>query len=76
MGNAPRLSVVVALGFISALMWIRAGLYGFGLPVGLVTLGPAVLLVALYLRAGRTLDVGIFLGAFGASWTASRSGDG
>lgn len=70
MDNAPRLAVVVVLGLISALIWIRVGLYGFGLPVGLVALLPVVLLLALYLRAGRTLDIGIFLGAFAGSWTA------
>ena len=70
MDNAPRLAVVVALGLISALIWIRVGLYGFGLPVGLVALVPVGLLIVLYLRMGRTRDVGIFLGAFAGSWTA------
>lgn len=70
MVNASRLAVVVALGIISALIWIRLGLYGFGLPVGLLALLPVVLLVAFYLRAGRTVDLGVLLGAFAASWTA------
>lgn len=70
MGIARRLAVVAVLGLISALIWIRVGLYGLGLPVGLVALVPVALVIALYLRAGRALDVGIVLGAFAGSWTA------
>ena len=70
MGTARRLAVVAAIGALAALIWIRLGLYGFGLPVGLVVLVPVVLLGWLYMRLRRVVDLGALLGAFGLSWAA------
>lgn len=65
-----RLAVVTALGLATAWAWIRLGLYGFGLPVGLVALSPLAMLGALYARSHRLADVGVLLGTFAVAWTA------
>ncbi len=65
-----RLLVVCAIGIATAWMWIRLGLYGFGLPVGILILAPAVLLGVGYVRTGRLGHLGVLLGAFAAAWAA------
>lgn len=65
-----RLAVVAAIGLATAWVWIRLGLYGFGLPVGLAALVPLAMMGLLYVRRRRTADLGVLVGAFAAGWTA------
>ena len=65
-----RLAVVTAMGLATAWLWIRLGLYGLGLPVGLAMLIPLVMLGLLYVYRRRTADLGVLVGAFAAAWTA------
>jgi hypothetical protein len=61
---------VTAIGLATAWVWIRLGLYGFGLPAGLPTLIPLALLGLLYVQRRRTADLGVLLGAFAGVWAA------
>ncbi len=65
-----RLTVVTLIGLATAWLWIRVGLYGFGLPVGLATLIPLATLGVLYHRTRRIGDLGVLLGVFAAAWMA------
>lgn len=65
-----RLAVVTAIGLAAAWLWIRVGLNGLGLPMGLVTLAPLAILGLLYARSRRIVDFGVLLGAFAVVWTA------
>lgn len=65
-----RLTVVLLIGLATAWLWIRLGLYGFGLPVGVAALIPLATLGVLYLRTRRIGDLGVLLGVFAAVWTA------
>jgi len=70
MHRIPRVIVVSLIGVATAWLWIRLGLYGFGLPVGFTTLLPLALLGVLYARTHRLGDLGVLLAAFAAVWTA------
>lgn len=64
-----RSTIVVSLiGVLSALAWVRLGLYGYGLPQGLVTLVPLAVALVLYVRTGRLRDTGTVLTGFGIVW--------
>lgn len=65
-----RLGVVVLIGAASAWIWIRLGIYGFGVAAGLAALVPVGVLGAFYVQAGRIADLGVLLGAFGLAWSA------
>lgn len=65
-----RLAVVTLIGLATAWLWIRLGLYGFGLPIGLAALMPLAMLGVLYVRTRRIGDLGLLLGVFAAAWTA------
>lgn len=66
----PRGVVTALVGAATAWLWIRLGLYGFGLPVGFATLIPLALLGVLHARQRRTVHLGVLLGSFAAVWTA------
>lgn len=68
--RAIRIVVIAVIGGLTAWLWIRLGLYGFGLPVGFVTLVPLALLGAVYARGRRILDLGLLLGSFAFVWSA------
>ncbi|HEX7195640.1 MAG TPA: hypothetical protein VF364_02270 [Candidatus Limnocylindria bacterium] len=68
MREASTVAVVVAIGAAVAWVWIRLGLYGFGLPVGLVALTPLLALGVVYWRAGRVAHLGVLLIAFAGTW--------
>jgi hypothetical protein len=70
MRTIARLAVVAAIGLAAAWVWIRLGLYGFGLPVGILTLTPLAMLGLLYARSHQLADLGLLLGTFAAAWTA------
>ena len=65
-----RVSVVTMIGLATAWLWIRLGLYGFGLPIGLAALIPLATLGVLYVRTSRLGDLGVLLVSFAAAWTA------
>jgi hypothetical protein len=73
MDGIPRVVVVSLIGVATAWLWIRLGLYGFGLPVGLVTVIPSVMLGLIYARTRRIADLGVLLGAFAAVWAAHET---
>jgi hypothetical protein len=66
--DTRRSLIASAIGVLSALVWIRFGLYGFGLPVGALTLLPIAIALALYVRAGRFTYAGSALTGFGVVW--------
>ncbi|HSK47584.1 MAG TPA: hypothetical protein VLA05_06220 [Coriobacteriia bacterium] len=68
--KARRWAVILAIGALTAWLWIRLGLYGFGLAVGIVVAAPVVYLAWRYLRSGRRLDAGMVLGSFAAVWAS------
>ena len=70
MHRIPRVVVVSLIGVATAWLWIRLGLYGFGLPVGFTTLLPLAMLGVLYARTHRFGDLGVLLAACAAVWTA------
>ena len=70
MRGIARRAVVILIGAATAWIWIRLGLYGFGLPVGLATLIPLVILTGLYTRTDRPRELGVLLGSFAAPWAA------
>jgi len=65
-----RLAVVTAIGLATTWLWIRLGIYGLGLLVGLVVLLPLAMLGLLYAYRRRTADLGVLFGAFAAGWAA------
>ena len=70
MRGLPRVIVVSLIGITTAWLWIRLGLYGFGLPAGVAVVAPSLMLGVWYARTGRIGDLGVLLGAFAAAWTA------
>ena len=70
MRAVARRVVIVLIGAATAWIWIRLGLYGFGLPVGLAALFPLVVLGVLYARTRRMGDAGVLLGSFALVWAA------
>lgn len=70
MRTAPPGLVPALIGAATAGLWIRLGLYGFGLPIGLLTLIPSALLGVRYARERGVVDLGMLLGSFAAVWTA------
>lgn len=70
MRGLGRVIVVSLIGIATAWLWIRLGLYGFGLPAGVAVVAPSLMLGVLYARARRIGDLGMLLGAFAAVWTA------
>ena len=74
MRDARTFGVVAAIGIASAWLWMRIGLYGFGLPAGLAVLLPLAVLAAIYMRWRRIARLGVLLGAFGATWAAFEAG--
>ena len=74
MRGKARHAVIALIGAATAWIWIRLGLYGFGLSGGLAALIPLVMLAVLYVRTRRLSDVGVLLASFGAVWTAFETG--
>lgn len=66
--EAQRWAVILAIGALGAWLWIRLGLYGFGLPVGIVVALPVMYLAWRYLASGRHIDAGVVLGGFAGVW--------
>lgn len=65
-----KLAVVGAIGVLAALIWLRLGLYGFGLPRGLLALLPVFVAGRFYLRARQIRALGVLLEAFALTWVA------
>ena len=63
-----RWAVTLAIGALAAWLWIRLGLYGFGLPMGAVVVLPVVYLAWRHEASGRHLEAGVVLGTFAAVW--------
>ena len=70
MRDTARRAVIVLVGAATAWIWIRLGLYGFGLPVGLAALVPLLALGVLYARTRRLSALGVLLGSFAVVWAA------
>lgn len=70
MRTAPAGLVPALIGAATAGLWIRLGLYGLGLPIGLLTLIPSALLGVRYARERRAVDLGVLLGSLAAIWMA------
>lgn len=68
--KARRWAVILAIGGLAAWLWIRLGLYGFGLAVGIVVALPVLYLAWRYLGSGRRLDAGMVLGSFAGVWAS------
>jgi hypothetical protein len=68
--RARRWAVMVAIGGVAAWLWIRLGLYGFGLAVGIAFALPVVYLAWRYVASGHRLDAGLLLGSFGGVWAS------
>lgn len=68
--KARRWAVILGIGGLAAWLWIRLGLYGFGLAVGLVAALPVLYLAWRYLAPGRRLDAGLVLGSFAGVWAS------
>lgn len=66
--KARRWAVLLAIGSLAAWLWIRLGLYGFGLAVGIVVVLPVLYLAWRYVRSERRLDAGRVLGSFAGVW--------
>lgn len=65
-----RSAVILAIGALAAWLWIRLGLYGFGLTVGVVVALPVGYLAWRYIGLGRRLDAGMVLGSFAGVWAS------
>jgi hypothetical protein len=66
--EARRWAVILAIGALEAWLWIRLGLYGFGLAVAAVVALPVLYLAWRYLGSGRRLDAGVVLASFAGVW--------
>lgn len=66
--KARRWAVILAIGAVAGWLWIRLGLYGFGLVVGIIVALPVLYLAWRYLASGRRLDAGLALGSFAGVW--------
>lgn len=60
--------MILLIGALAASLWVRLGLYGYGLPVGLVTALPVIYLAGRYLIARDLLAVAAVVGSFAVVW--------
>ena len=68
--KARRWAVILAIGGLAAWLWIRLGLYGFGLAVGIAVALPVLYLTWRFLGSGRRLEAGMVLGSFAGVWAS------
>ena len=74
MAEIRRWAIVLAIGALAGALWIRLGLYGFGLPIGMVTLLPALFLLWHYLAARQLMSAAALVGSLAGVWATFEAG--